>query len=230
MPGQRCCVCGNSRANEPEVGFHRFPSAQKNPERRAVWLSVFGKTEDDVTPNSRVCSRHFPGGNVELSPVSTLGRRFASPIKKGVRAKRAKQRQEQRQLRELFKTPTPSSSKAATPVTSSRSVTPIISPPPTTPCIAMVGEQLSTEIGVHELPNEDGLPQSSTEVVVNTALLARIEALEQMVASFPSCPSNKYTLYTPALIDGVIVHRTWQYDGCLVFTSISCSLPEAQCV
>ncbi|CAI8013930.1 hypothetical protein GBAR_LOCUS8768 [Geodia barretti] len=60
MPGQRCCVCGNSRANEPAVGFHRFP--QKNLERRAVWLSVFGKTEDDVTSNSRVCSRHFPGG------------------------------------------------------------------------------------------------------------------------------------------------------------------------
>ena len=156
-----------------------------------MWLSVFGKTEDDVTSNSRVCSRHFPGGNVELSPVSTLGRRFASPIKKGVRPERAKQRQEQRQLRELFKTPTPSSSKAATPVTSSRSVTPIISPP-TTPCIAMVGEQLSTDIGVHELPNEDGLPQSSTEIVVNTALLARIEALEAENARLKSEPQKAH--------------------------------------
>ena len=75
--------------NDPQVGFHRFPSDQKNPERRALWLSDFGKAEDDVTSNSRVCSRHFPSGNVELSPVSTLGKRFASPIKKGVRAERA---------------------------------------------------------------------------------------------------------------------------------------------
>ena len=88
-------MCGNSRTNDPPVGFHHFPSAQKNPERRALWPSVFGKTEEDVTFNSRVCSRHFPSGNVELSPVSTVGKRFASPIKKGVRAERAKQRQEQ---------------------------------------------------------------------------------------------------------------------------------------
>ena len=84
-------MCGNSRTNDPQVGFHRFPSDHKNPERRALWLSVFGKTEDDVTSNSRqVCLRHFPSGNVKLSPVSTLGKRFASPIKKGVRAKRAR--------------------------------------------------------------------------------------------------------------------------------------------
>ena len=166
MPGQRCCVCGNSRTNDPQVGFHRFPSAHMKPERRALWLSVFGKTEDDVMSNSRVCLRHFPGGNVKLSPVFTLGKRFASPIKKGVRAERARQQQERRKLRELSKTPTPtpSSIKAAT---CSRSVTPFVCPPSTTPCIAMVGEQLSTDISVHELPNEDGLPQPSTEIVVN---------------------------------------------------------------
>ena len=149
-----------------------------------MWLSVFGKTEDDITSNSRVCSRHFPNGNVELSPVSTLGKRFASPIKKGVRAERAKQRQEQRQLSELSITPTPPSSSKAS--TSSRSVTPIVSPPPTTPCIATIREQLSTDISVHELPNEDGVPQSSTEVVVNTALLARIEVLEAENAQLKS--------------------------------------------
>ena len=80
-------MCGNSQTNDPQVGFHCFPSDHKNPERRALWLSVFGKTD---TSNSRVCLRHFPSGNVKLSPVSTLGKRFASPIKKGVRAKRAR--------------------------------------------------------------------------------------------------------------------------------------------
>ena len=186
-------MCGNSRTNDPQVGFHRFPSAQKNPERRALWLSVFGKTEDDVTFNSRVCLRHFPSGNIELSPVSTVGKRFASPIKKGVRAERAKQRQEQKQPRELSKTPTPTPSSSRT-ATLSSSITPVVSPPSISPCIAMVGEQLSTDIGVHELPNEDGLPQSSTEVLVNTALLARIEALEAENARLKSEPQKAHFL------------------------------------
>ena len=56
----------------------------------------------------------------------------------------------------------------------------------------MVGEQLSTDIGVHELPNEDGLPQSSTEIVVNTALLARIEALEAENARLKSEPQKAH--------------------------------------
>ena len=56
----------------------------------------------------------------------------------------------------------------------------------------MVGEQLSTDIGVHELPNEDGLPQFSTEVVVNTALLARIEVLEAENARLKSEPQKAH--------------------------------------
>jgi len=72
----------------------------------------------------------------------------------------------------------------------SRSVTPIVSPPSTSACITMVGEQLSTDIGVHELPSEDGLPQSSTEVVVNTAVLAQIEVLEAENARLKSEPQK----------------------------------------
>ena len=56
----------------------------------------------------------------------------------------------------------------------------------------MVGEQLSTDISVHELPNEDGLPQSSTEIVVNSALLARIEVLEAENAQLKSEPQKAY--------------------------------------
>ena len=54
----------------------------------------------------------------------------------------------------------------------------------------MVREQLSTDI--LELPNEDGLPQSSTEVLVNTALLARIEALEAENARLKSEPQKAH--------------------------------------
>ena len=37
-------MCGNSRTKDPQVVFHRSPSAAKNPETRALWLSVFGHT------------------------------------------------------------------------------------------------------------------------------------------------------------------------------------------
>ena len=68
-----------------------------------------------------------------------------------------------------------------TPVTpcSSRSVTPA----PPTPTVsqkvhtAVAGEQFDTAYPVHELPSVDTVPQSS-EVLVNVALLVRIEALD----------------------------------------------------
>ena len=99
MPGQRCCVCGNSRSKDPGVSFHRFPNQRMHPERRAVWLQVFGMCEEDIGPDSRVCSRHFPSGDVKHDPTMTVGKRFASPIKRGLRAERAKQREEQKQVR-----------------------------------------------------------------------------------------------------------------------------------
>lgn len=112
-------MCGNTRGKDPGVSFHHFPSERKNPERREVWLCEFGIQEETVNPDSRVCSTHFPGRNVELSPITTLGKRFASPIKKGVRAERAEQREEQKCLRELSRTSTPSSSRSVTPMPSS---------------------------------------------------------------------------------------------------------------
>ena len=36
--------------------------------------------------NRRVCLRHFPSTDVLKSPAMTLGKPFASPIKKGERA------------------------------------------------------------------------------------------------------------------------------------------------
>ena len=47
--------------------------------------------EDDLNKDSRVCSRHFPAGDVSKGPQINLGKRFSSPIKKKLpRAKRAK--------------------------------------------------------------------------------------------------------------------------------------------
>ena len=167
MTGHRCCVCGNS--HDPGVSFHRIP---KEPERRALWLRVFELREEDIKPCTRICSRHFPEGDAKKTPNVTLGKRFASPIKKGPRAKRAREREDQRQLREHSRTPvTPSSS---------RSVTPTCTPMKPIPQVhtTVAGEQFHSDYQVHELPSMDAPPSCSAEVVVNTALLARIEALE----------------------------------------------------
>ena len=173
MPGHVCCVCGNSRVKDPGVSFHRFPA---NAERRAVWLRVFELREEDIKPNSRVCTRHFPDGDAKNPPVLTLGKHFASPIKIGPRLKRARQRDEDKQLREHNVTPvTPCSSRSVTPAPS----TPTVSQKVHT---AVAGEQFDTAYQVHELPSIDTVPQSS-EVLVNVALLARIEALEAENAS-----------------------------------------------
>ena len=167
MTGHKCSVCGNTRANEASVSFHRIP---KEPERRALWLRVFELGENDIKASTRVCSRHFPDGDPKKTPSVTLGKRFASPIKQGPRAKRARERDEQRQLHEHSVTPmTPSSSRSVTPA-------PVPTPQVHT---AVVGEQFESDFQVHELPVLDTPQQGqSTEILVNTALLARIEVLE----------------------------------------------------
>ena len=65
MTGHKCCVCGNTKAKEPGLSFHRIP---KEPSRRAVWLQVFMLTEEDMKPSTRVCSRHFPDGDASKIP------------------------------------------------------------------------------------------------------------------------------------------------------------------
>ena len=79
MPGEMCIVCKNSRVKVPGLTYHRFPA---NPERRAKWLSVFQLSEAELKLHARVCCRHFPDGDVQKDPQITLGKRFASPIKK----------------------------------------------------------------------------------------------------------------------------------------------------
>eukprot|EP00731_Ephydatia_muelleri_P026446 Em0018g546a len=116
------------------------------------------------------------------------------------RAKRAKNREANKQLIGLYSTtgsltstsvsPTPSSSKSVTTST-------IIQPPLS---VADVGEQLVSDYQVHELPNNvddasstlptNGLQSSSLQTVplVNAALLARIEYLEAQNTSRNECP------------------------------------------
>ena len=120
MPGDSCLVCGNTRSKDPSVSMYRFPKEQ---EKRRSWLTGLKLLEADVKDHHRICSRHFPDGEYG-SPELSIGKRFASPKKQWTsRAKRAKQR-------ELDKEPvssrqsTPSSSRQSTP-NSSRQVSPV---------------------------------------------------------------------------------------------------------
>ena len=98
MPGEMCIVCKNSRVKFPGLTYHRVLA---NPERRAKWLSVFQLSEAELKPHARVRCRHFPDGNAQKDPQITLGKRFASPIKKGVpRMKKANRRQQEKDFRE----------------------------------------------------------------------------------------------------------------------------------
>ena len=170
MPGKYCCVCGNNLSKDPHVSFHRFPS---DIDRLATWLQIFKMTKEEVKSHMRVCSRHFPDGDASKTPSPTVGKRFSSPLKKGPRSKRAKTREVNKQLTNLLSSPSlsPRSSRSASPaVTPGQQHNVLMTP---------VGEQLQNEYVVHELPSDSATPgPSQTDVLVNTALLSRIEILE----------------------------------------------------
>jgi len=84
-----CVVCGsNSAAKNPGVSFHRFPS---DVSRRREWLSVYDITEDQYKPYWRICSRHFPGGDVRFAPVLQRGKCVASHATQPTRRAPARQ-------------------------------------------------------------------------------------------------------------------------------------------
>ena len=182
MPGDSCIVCGNSRIKDRGVSFHRFPS---DPARRSAWMQIFKLDETKVKSCSRVCCRHFPGGDVANDPQVSLGKRFASPKKKATpRAKRAKSRDITKQWLSLVE-PGPLSSCGKSTTSASKSPTPVPREPLLT---AVVGEQLESSYLVHELPSDSSEPSTSSrvltpsedgmQVTVNRALLAQVELLE----------------------------------------------------
>ena len=158
MPGDTCVVCGNKSVHDASASFHRFP---KDPRRRGVWLRALGIAEDQLRDHSRVCCRHFPDGDATKEPLSNIGKRFASPIKgKLPRAKRAKAREAAKPVPELSSPQSPTLSL-------SRSITP-----------SEEGHSELRDDTVTTSPVQPVIPSQSTEVMVSTALLARIDVLE----------------------------------------------------
>lgn len=191
-----CLVCGHTKGIDDNIGLHRFPMKEKS--KLHQWLKALNLKETDVRESSRICSRHFPNGDIKLLPSLHLRKRFASPKKRlTARAKRAVKRQKL-----CFPMPDTVRSKSVSSQPEStdddrhsRSVTPI-------PLLAHIGEPLLDEgdYAIHELPsgsddtsvNDLSLPdtsvssinggqradQNDVQVTVNVALIARVEALE----------------------------------------------------
>lgn len=200
MAGDRCVVCGNSKAKDPNISMHRFPAGEM---KRKRWIEIMGLAEGKVKQHSRICSRHFRNGDPANGPEKTLGKKFASPKKLwSRRAERAQQRDVIRSLTDRLSSPahrlTPSSSKSPTP-TPTMNLTSSFSQSP--PCSSDNNSLVHSESEVFESDAQDQastLESTSTdtsslqsrsgramhggyqnsEVVVNTALLVRIEMLE----------------------------------------------------
>ena len=78
MPGDTCVFCGNTRQKDPSVSMHRFP---QDPKLRSEWIKALKLDDRAIKSHHRLCSRHFPQGNRNNIPSSSLGKRFASPKK-----------------------------------------------------------------------------------------------------------------------------------------------------
>ena len=67
MTGQRCHMCGNTKAKDPSLSFHRIP---KDAAKKTIWLAMLGLCKSDLKQST---SRHFPGKDSKQEPSLFLG-------------------------------------------------------------------------------------------------------------------------------------------------------------
>ena len=157
MPaGKSCYICKHTKAHDPGVHMHRFPG---NPERKQQWLQALNLLEKDLPREVRICSRHFPDGDTLKLPSLSLGKRFASPIKRPATIRLPLQPRKKQAKRSLSRSLSPSPSTQSL-VTESGLTT---SGEPT----ASISAPSTSEI--------DGNRREDLQVVVNTALTTRID-------------------------------------------------------
>ena len=125
---------------------------------RVQWLLVLGINKSGLHKDSCICSRHYPAGDITKWPQSNLGKSFASPIKiKLPRAKRAK-----RQV--IVKGISAAMLVAEGNVNGTTTDAPI-DDSEVQPLTTVVGEQLCSDYGFHELPNDADDISSETHPV-----------------------------------------------------------------
>ena len=123
-----CFVCGNTKSKDPGVAFHRFP---QNPDKRSKWIRCLKLKKDSIKESHRICSRHFPNGDVNSDPSLVIGKKFASPIKPwSARLKRVKARDLRVLMRNAStsKNPSPVTSKSPSPMPVNTLESPLLIP------------------------------------------------------------------------------------------------------
>ena len=176
-----CIYCGHGKASDSKVSMFRFPA---DKERREQWLAALNIKDDDLTNNSRICSRHFLHGDQGSIPVVNLGKSFISPKKPHTeRARRAIKRAAERSA---FQSPPPSACKrlATTPSACASSV--VSTTDDETPSQVSIGEPLLSDYSVFELPSTGDCEIDDNAHESETALSARVELLESQLKSLSS--------------------------------------------
>ena len=192
-----CLIC--KKTARKNVSMHWFPP-KSAPVKRQRWMAAFQLEEHQVQEHHRVCNRHFPSGDVSQPPSLNLGKRFASPKKLATpRGLRTIKRKRLCPLRVMI---TPKRSLSSTPSTS-REVTPASSSEdPLSTTLSTSSRQSSVEaLSSSELSFDTSsisgsiTAQNDTEVIINKALVARIEVLEAENKSLKNKLTDKSTAH-----------------------------------
>ena len=155
----------------------RFPADKV---KRKQWLDSLNLSEEDITQNTRLCTRHFRDGDTTQLPSVGLGKRFYSPKKRqGVKRQQSSPlfRVPSKRLslsKSPVSTPTPGGSRPSTPCSPAMSDS---DSSHVSSLTASIGEQLMSDYSVHELPDASTVTDSDN-IVLNAGMLSRIEYLE----------------------------------------------------
>lgn len=169
MPNS-CVYCGHGKKRGERISLFRFP---KDEPKRQQWLAGLDLSEDMVSEDSRVCSRHFLHGDPKNIPSKNLGKSFASPRKVYTdRTKRATKR-----ARALKAVPPPSKRVSTTPSSRASSVSSQVSVA-TGNEQSSRGESMFSDSSITESSFRSDINESSYTTDSTTALAARVEFLE----------------------------------------------------
>ena len=221
MPNS-CVFCGRIKGKNDKVSMFRFPADEA---KRDNWLKALSLSLDEISANTRICSRHFLNGDPSSTPSPDLGKRFASPKKpylpRSTRAaKRSKSMSVPQKSKRCHTTSTPCSSHESS-VTESyethetsdtgnarRSTTPadkdVLSP-----LSVSAGEQYFTDYNIHELPScDDSETSARTESEVYVKARAEYLETQQKMKQLDKKPDHHFRIEQIAEKDDLIQFYT----------------------
>ena len=176
MPSH-CIICGSSKNSDPNLSLYRIP---KQTDLRRSWLRGLQLSEEDLTKDARVCSKHFRDGNSKTIPSIFIGERFAyrAPVdsSRGKRraSREARKEVQSQEINTERPTSTPSSSLNSPPsITPDRSVCESI-----TSNSSLITSDSSSVFSAGPSASTALSPVAGLQVTVNVALVSQIEMLQ----------------------------------------------------